>query len=96
MKSEKLNINIVIADRSYPLKVEEAEEAIVRKAAKMINEKMKDFKKKYDVKDTQDYLAMAALTLGIDSFKNKEQINIEKSLADKVDELDNILSDFLK
>lgn len=96
MKEGKLNINLVIADRAYPLKIEADEEAVVRKAAKMVNEKMKDFKKKYDVRDKQDYLAMVVLMQAVDNLKNESKAEIDKTVMERADELDNILSDFLK
>lgn len=96
MKTETTNIHVVLADRTYPLKVEVGEEEIVRKAAKFVNDKMKELKKKYDVKDRQDYLAMCALQLAVEHLKHKNEIVEEKSFVEKLDELDNVLTDFLK
>ncbi len=58
---EKLSIRINIADRYYPLKIERDDEEKIRKAAKMINDKVFQYKTKYADKDIQDFLAMAAL-----------------------------------
>jgi len=58
---EKLSIRINIADRYYPLKIEREDEEKIRKAAKMINDKVFQYKTKYADKDIQDFLAMAAL-----------------------------------
>jgi cell division protein ZapA len=57
----KLSIRINIADRYYPLKIERTDEEKIRKAAKLINDKVLQYKQKYVDKDTQDFLAMAAL-----------------------------------
>ncbi|HEY3388760.1 MAG TPA: cell division protein ZapA, partial [Prolixibacteraceae bacterium] len=37
---DKLSININIADRMYPLRIDRKEEEGIRKAAKIINEKV--------------------------------------------------------
>jgi len=58
---DKLSIRINIADRYYPLKIERTDEEKIRKAAKLINDKVLQYKQKYIDKDTQDFLAMAAL-----------------------------------
>lgn len=58
---DKISIKINIADRYYPLIVESSEEEGIRKAAKMINEKINLYKQRYAQKDIQDFLAMAAL-----------------------------------
>jgi cell division protein ZapA len=58
---EKLSIRINIADRYYPLKIDRNDEEKIRKAARTINEKVLLYKQKYGDKDTQDFLAMAAL-----------------------------------
>ena len=58
---EKLSIKVNIADRYYPLKIESKDEEKIRRAAKLINEKILQYKKRYSDKDIQDFLAMAAL-----------------------------------
>lgn len=58
---DKLSIRINVADRYYPLKVNRDDEEDIRKAARIINEKVLQYKQKYVDKDTQDFLAMAAL-----------------------------------
>lgn len=59
--SELIPINIIIADRSYRLKINPADEEIVRKSAALINDKIADFKTQFAGKDLQDYIAMVLL-----------------------------------
>lgn len=59
--SELIPLNIVIADRAYRLKIESADEELVRKTAKLINEKIVEFKENFAGKDMQDYVSMALL-----------------------------------
>jgi len=58
---EKLSIRINIIDRYYPLKIDRGDEEKIRKAGKIINDKVLQYKQKYSDKDAQDFLAMAAL-----------------------------------
>jgi cell division protein ZapA (FtsZ GTPase activity inhibitor) len=58
---DKLSIRINIIDRYYPLKIDKGDEEKIRKAGKIINEKVLQYKQKYADKDVQDFLAMAAL-----------------------------------
>jgi cell division protein ZapA len=58
---DKLSIRVNVADRYYPLKVERENEEKIRKAARMINEKVLQYKQRYSDKDVQDFLAMASL-----------------------------------
>jgi cell division protein ZapA (FtsZ GTPase activity inhibitor) len=58
---DKLSIRVNVADRYYPLKVERENEEKIRKAARMINDKVLQYKQRYSDKDVQDFLAMASL-----------------------------------
>ncbi len=63
MEDEKLiPVNVVVADRSYRLKIHPDEEQQVRSAVKRINEKILEFKTTYAGKDLQDYIAMCLIT----------------------------------
>jgi len=58
---DKLTIRVNVADRFYPLKIGRQDEEKIRRAAKLINERILQYKQKYTDKDVQDFLAMAAL-----------------------------------
>ena len=59
--SELIPINIVIADRSYRIRIEPAEEEMVRKSASLINDKIAEYRQNLAGKDMQDYVAMVLL-----------------------------------
>ena len=61
MADDNLSIKVSIGNRIYPLTILRTEEENVRKAAKLVNENIKELEQKYAVKDIQDLLAMAAL-----------------------------------
>jgi cell division protein ZapA len=63
----KLSLKIVIAGRTYPLTVNEGEDAKIIKAADDINRAIKMLQENYAVKDMQDLLAMTALQLATKS-----------------------------
>ncbi|HEY0272448.1 MAG TPA: cell division protein ZapA [Chitinophaga sp.] len=58
---ELIPINIVVADRSYRIKMRPEEEEAVRRIMKEVNEKIIEFKTAYAGKDIQDYIAMALI-----------------------------------
>ena len=92
---DKLSIRVNVADRYYPLKIDRIDEEKIRKAAKMINEKVLQYKQKYTDKDIQDFLAMAALQYVIKVLEGDS--NSEASpVLEELKDLDNELSEFLK
>lgn len=59
--AELIPVNIVIADRSYRLRIEASDEEMVRKTAGLINDKITEFRNNLAGKDMQDYVAMVLL-----------------------------------
>lgn len=49
---------IVIADRSYRIKLNPRDEEVVRRTVKIINDKIIEYKTQFAGKDMQDYIAM--------------------------------------
>ncbi len=60
-QQQNISIRVTIADRSYQLNINPADEEVVRLAANKLNEKTLIYKKRYPGKDTQDILALASL-----------------------------------
>lgn len=91
---EKLSIRINVADRFYPLKVNREEEEDIRKAARIINEKVLQYKQKYTDKDAQDFLAMAALQFVnqlIELQEKEERDDLSESLREISDSIATLL-----
>jgi len=89
-------VNIIIADRSYRLKIEPEDEEMVRKTIKLLNEKIVEFKTNFAGKDMQDYVSMVLLWFATEQQKpSAEQTsqleNIEK-LKRLEESLDKILA----
>jgi cell division protein ZapA (FtsZ GTPase activity inhibitor) len=91
----EISIKITISDRIYPLKVSTEEEEIVRRAAKIINERIKDYQENYAVRDKQDLLSMAVLHYATAALRVENKVqDQDTAVADKVEELDSLLNDF--
>jgi cell division protein ZapA len=92
---DKLSIKVNVADRFYPLKIDSKDEEKIRKAARLINEKVLLYKQRYSDKDTQDFLAMAALQY-VTKVIEYEQQETDTSLLQNLKELDAELAEYLK
>lgn len=91
---EKLSIRVNIADRYYPLKIERDDEEKIRRAAKMINDKVFQYKTKYADKDIQDFLAMAGLQFVI-RLLEMEGKQEEGGLEDKLRKLNESIEELI-
>jgi cell division protein ZapA (FtsZ GTPase activity inhibitor) len=92
-----VSIKVNIANRDYPMKISGDEQDLVQKAAKLIEQKIKEFEKAYAVKDKQDVLAMCALQFVVEKLKLEAKPAVEDdSVAEKLEELEKFVSDYLK
>lgn len=90
--SDSLNISVTIADRPYRLKVKPDEEANVREAAKVINDKIAEYQKAYHANDKQDYLAMVALLYTSENLRKGDvQIQSSDEVENTLNEVDSLL-----
>ena len=61
-----IQVTVLIAGRPYLLKISAADEALVHRLEKEINDKTAAFKVAQPSKDTQDCLALALLTYAVE------------------------------
>ncbi len=92
---DKLSIKVNVADRYYPLKIDRRDEEKIRKAARMINEKVLQYRQKYADKDTQDFLAMAALQFVTRIIEYDQKFDVGP-LEENIRELNEELEEYLK
>lgn len=93
---DKLSIRVNVADRYYPLKVERENEEKIRKAARLINEKVLQYKQRYTDKDVQDFLAMAALQYVIKLTEDEDKLNnnsLPLALKELIGKIDTVLEE---
>ncbi|RLD98736.1 MAG: cell division protein ZapA, partial [Bacteroidetes bacterium] len=76
MTEDMLSIKVQIAERFYPLKIKRQDEEKIRKAARLINDKILQYKQRYTDKDSQDFMAMAALQFVISLIDCEQQQNV--------------------
>lgn len=91
-------VNIVVADRTYRIKIRTEEEEAVRRVMKEVNEKIIEFKAAYAGKDIQDYIAMALIMYATHPATSggKAQAGVAPFLREKLQHLDNLLDEHLK
>ena len=96
MTQSILTIQVQIGNRTYPLSVKAEEQPAVLQAAEKINQELKAFEQKFNVKDQQDLLAMFSLQLASEQFK--QNTNVAES-SDEVKEglqkLNMLVSEYL-
>ncbi|TRX62245.1 cell division protein ZapA [Carboxylicivirga sp. M1479] len=93
---DKLSIRVNIADRHYPLRIERKDEERIRLAAKLINDKVLQYKQRYSDKDVQDFLAMATLQYVIKLLELENRHDVDpfiEMVRDLNEQLDDILSE---
>jgi cell division protein ZapA len=92
---DKLSIKVNVAERYYPLKIERSDEEKIRRAAKMINDRVLQYKQRYTDKDTQDFLAMASLQFVIRMLDREEKLDVNPVL-EGLSDLERDLDDFIE
>ena len=92
----KQSIKIIIAGREYPFKIhQEEEEERIRKAGKLINDRLIQYKQRFSDRDVQDFLALEALRLAVKTFELETKA-CSTEQADKLKQLDEQLNVFLR
>ncbi|MFI5220795.1 MAG: cell division protein ZapA [Bacteroidia bacterium] len=90
----ELSIKVNIAERFFPLTVSAHEEEKVRKAAKLINDKLKSFGNSFAVRDKQDILSMCALELATELIDlREEKVTQSHALTSHLNEIHSLLKD---
>jgi len=91
---DEITINITLLDRPYRLSVARADEESVRKAGKLINERVKYYSAHYAYKDVQDLLSMTALQFATSVVKMDSELTYRnQNLEHKLHDLNALLSE---
>ena len=89
-------INVKIAERFYPLKIDkEEDEERIRKAARLIDDRLFQYKQRYSDKDVQDFLAIAALQFAVKTIELEAKASSTEQI-DRIKQLDGQLDKFLE
>src|SRR6266849_1960684 len=89
-------INILIGDRSYRIRIEPADEEVVRKTIKLINDKILEFKTQFAGKDMQDYIAMVILWYATQQKATGDQTLHNQASHDQLLALEKVLDRMLE
>lgn len=89
-------ITVLIAGRPYPLKIKSGDEPTIRRIVKEVNEKVNKYQLAYPNRDKQDCLAMAALSLAVDSLADRRETTLEKELSEKLSLLSDSIDQLLR
>ena len=70
--------NLLIADRTYRVRINPKDEEVVRKTVKTINDKLLEFKTMFAGKDMQDYIAMVLVWFATEQNASiSNQVNLD-------------------
>ena len=89
-------VNVVIGDRTYRIRIEPADEEVVRASVKVINDKLVDYKTNFAGKDMQDYIAMVLLWYATQQKAADKQPQIGNELKTSFDQLESLIDKALK
>lgn len=95
MAKPLIPINIIVADRSYRLKIEPEDEEMVRKTIKALNEKIVDYKTNFAGKDMQDYVSMVLLWYATEQQKPTPELIAQAESEEKLNKIEEMLDKVL-
>ena len=94
---KEFSISISVADRPYKLVIDNQHEELLRKAAKLIDKRIKDYSGSYAYKDKQDLLAMVALEYTTSYLQNEQTASqSDNNLTMKLLNIDKALDEILQ
>ena len=77
----ELSIKIRIGNREYPMRVKAEDEERIRRAGKLLNEKIKNYQNQFGIDDTQDLVAMVAFDCLVEKLKREESSDASDDFA---------------
>jgi cell division protein ZapA len=93
--AELLPVSVLIADRTYRLRVSASDEEVLRKTVKLINDKIVEYKTHLAGKDMQDYVSMALLWFATSQSKVSTNLLQEQDEENSLNSLEAMLDKVL-
>jgi cell division protein ZapA len=84
-------VNVIIAGRSYRIRIAPEDEGFVRKAVKRANEQIAELRRTYAGKDDQDFVAMCLLMYATDKSSSAANAMMEEDLDSLIEKIDKAL-----
>ncbi len=94
--SNLIPISAVIGDRSYRIKIQPADEEVVRKTLKLINDKILEFRTLFAGKDMQDYVAMVVIWFATDQLAQQAAGIETEDIEERMGKIEQMLDEMLK
>ncbi|WP_017732157.1 cell division protein ZapA [Nafulsella turpanensis] len=94
----ELSIRLKIGDREYPMKVSAEDEEKIRKAGKIINERIRTYRNRFGINDKQDLLAMVAFDCVVEQMGASipESLPEDTGMSAKIDQLNALINEALQ
>jgi cell division protein ZapA (FtsZ GTPase activity inhibitor) len=90
-----ITVNLTIAGRNYPLKVNANDVANLKEAEKMINDKINLYEKSFSVKDKQDLLAMCIINFASENSRKQTELMEYENIALQLKDTEQYLNNYL-
>ncbi|MFY0689555.1 MAG: cell division protein ZapA [Cyclobacteriaceae bacterium] len=91
-----LSIKLKIGNREYPMRVKPEDEERIRRAGKILNEKLKSYRDRFGIDEQQDLLAMVAFDCQVEQMKLEEnQSDTDQHSLVQVQRLNQLITDSL-
>lgn len=91
----EVTVNLNIAGRNYPLKVNKEDVAALTEAEKMINARIELYEKNFSVKDKQDLLAMCIINFANEVSRKQAEIKEYEHIALQLKDTEQYLNTYL-
>lgn len=93
----ELSIRLKIGDREYPMKVSAEDEEKIRRAGKIINERIRAYRNRFGINDKQDLLAMVAFDCVVEQMNNElPETDTDPTVSAKIDQLNSLINGALQ
>ncbi|MGC6429372.1 MAG: cell division protein ZapA [Flavobacteriales bacterium] len=88
---ESLKIKVSVANRVYPLTIKRTEEEDIRKAVKIIEDRLKVYEQNFEARDTQDLLSMCLLEMSIKLLADEKKVKVDSSIESELIKLESLI-----
>ncbi len=88
MADDLIPINILIADRTYRIRTNAADEEIVRKTVKVLNDKIIEYKTQFAGRDMQDYIAMVLIWYATQAASDTNSPHLTEAITERLNKIE--------
>ncbi|MDY5813386.1 MAG: cell division protein ZapA [Bacteroides sp.] len=92
--TDKIKINLQLADMTYPMTIDRKEEAMVREAAKQVNKRLSAYREHYPTLGSEQLMAVVAYHFSLEKLQWMQRKDTAPFL-DKLAEWDALLEETL-